>query len=343
MNNTSTSVEIAWKTSSSIEKSIFLWGESALEYKNLIEIKRGTPSHIYLNHLMPGKRYYYKVQQDYLTAEAWFETYPLPSENNSILFTALGDSGSGFEVQDEVATQMRFRRPNLVLHTGDVIYPKGEGSDLKDKFFDPYHSLMNTSPFYLSLGNHDYQTKEGKEILDAISLPKNDIDNSENFYTFTYGNIRIIALDSNMFITRGFHSTPQWNWLEKVLLNNKSHWTVVFFHHPVFSSGDHQIEPGMHNLHLLFAKYRVDLVLSGHDHHYERTKIIDGVQYIITGGGGANVRTPQPNETTEVAIKAHHFVEVEIKNDTLTIRAINNDGEILDFCTIQKHGNSCQK
>lgn len=341
MNVTTTSAEIAWKTFPSVDKSIFSWGSEECEYNNTFEISRGMPSHIYLSNLEPGTRYYYKVQHATLTAQAWFETNPLPDSDAPFKFAALGDGGSGFEVQDQINTQMRLLRPKFVIHMGDLIYPHGEGKHLKNKFFDPYHSLMNTSPFYIALGNHDYDTKEGQEILDAISLPQNDIDNSERFYTFVYGKSRFIALDSNLFLKQGFQGSPQWLWLEKTLKSNDSYWTIIFFHHPVFSSGGHEIAPAMQGLHALFARYGVDLVFSGHDHHYERTKIIDGIQYIITGGGGANVRTPHPNRTTEFAIKAHHFVEVGVTSDQITLKAINENGEIFDYCTLQKHGRSC--
>ena len=203
MNVTSTSAEIAWKTFPSVEKSTFSWGETECEYTNSLEVNRGMPSHVYLNNLEPGKRYYYKVEHADLIAQAWFETNPLPTSDAPYKFAAIGDGGSGFEVQDQIATQMRLLRPKFVIHTGDLIYPHGEGKHLKNKFFDPYHSLMNTSPFYIALGNHDYDTKEGQEILDAISLPQNDIDNSEHFYTFVYGNSRFIALDSNLFLKSG--------------------------------------------------------------------------------------------------------------------------------------------
>ena len=97
----------------------------------------------------------------------------------------------------------------------------------------------------------------------------------------------------------------------------------------------------MKNLHSLFVTHGVDLVFNGHDHNYERTKVIDGIQYIITGGGGANIRTPQPNETTEFAIKAHHFVEVEIADKYVTIKAINENGKVFDYCTLEKNGKGC--
>jgi len=339
-NSSSTGIDIAWGSKGG--NSLLEVGEAKGDYNlHRFVIPAGTKPHIRLNNLDPSKRYYYRVTNKKLVAEAWFDTHPQPGEEVSFTFAAIGDSGSGFDIQDEVAAQMRYLRPSFVVHTGDIIYSHGQAKHLKNKFFDPYHSLMNTSPFFLSLGNHDYDTREGMDILDAVHLPTNPVTETEHYYTFTYGNTRFIALDSIRFLTEGFEGSPQWNWLVQEFEKNSTDWTIIFFHHPLYSSGDHAIEPGMRDLHPLFVMNGVDLVINGHDHHYERTNIIDGIQYLVTGGGGANVRTPEPNSDTAFAIKAHHFVQIDVTPEYLRFRATNEKGETLDTCVWEKYTKLC--
>jgi len=340
---TTTSAHLSWGRYKA-KASVLDIGTEPDDYTFRQYVIKGTENpHVLIEGLEPGKRYYYRLRYHKLEARAWFETNRLSEDHRPFTFTALGDSGSGFPVQDEVATQMRLLRPKFVLHTGDIVYGKGQAEYLKDKYYDPYHSLMNTSPFYLALGNHDYLTRDGFDVLDSVILPTNPVTNNEKFYTFIYGNTQFFALDSTRFIQVGLEGSPQWNWFENELRNSKSLWKVVFFHHPLYSTGKHENETHlMRPLEKLFKRYGVDLVLNGHDHHYERSKIINGVQYIVTGGGGANVRTPHPNYYTAFAIKAHHFVRVDVTDYALTIRAINEKGEVLDHCVLEKGSPVCR-
>ena len=129
--------------------------------------------------------------------------------------------------------------------------------------------------FYAALGNHD-------DANEVMYKPFNM--GGKKYYTFKPPNasVRFFALDSN------YMDKEQLAWLEKELAASQSDWKIMFFHHPLYSSGAthgstlplrEQIEP-------LFVKYGVDVVFSGHDHFYERIKPQKGIYYFVSGGAG---------------------------------------------------------
>jgi 3',5'-cyclic AMP phosphodiesterase CpdA len=112
---------------------------------------------------------------------------------------------------------------------------------------------------------------------------------------------------------------------------------VVFWHRPPFSSGSgHGSEmETQKTLVPLMKTYGVDIVFNGHDHIYERTKLIDGTTYIVTGGGGAPLYNFKSwNEWTAYKEKAYHFCLVSINGLTMNVRMIRDDGTQGDSTTI---------
>lgn len=203
----------------------------------------------------------------------------LPGRKPGLRFAVIGDFGTGGRDQYAVAEQMcrwREEQPfNLVVTTGDNIYPDGNPEDFEEKFFDPMSCLLdNGVRFRLSLGNHDVITDDGRPELEepAFGMPARN-------YVFRRGGIRFVIANSNDF---------RMAWLERALQPGEGdRWTIAVFHHPVFSAGArHGSTPGLaEKLHGLFADAGVDLVLTGHDHVYSASKEQDGLRYVVTGGG----------------------------------------------------------
>jgi len=342
-NPTTNSIHLSWYRHSHQTKTVVQVGQKVGEYSlKKYEIEGNKPPTIKINGLNPGSRYHYRVVQDGLEFKSSFETQPKRGSQKPFSFLVLGDSGTGWAIQYKVAKQMKKFHPKFVLHTGDVVYKRGSGKFLKKKYLHPYHPIMKNAPFYIVLGNHDYETKRGKEILDVVILPKNSSVLTERYYTFTYGKTQFFALDSNQFLNRGFKGTTQWNWFKGELAKSRAKWKMVFFHHPLYGTGRHREDHHrMRPLESLLSQYGVDIVFNGHDHTYERTKVIKGVQYIVTGGGGAKVHTPRPDHNTAFAKRAHHFVRVYVGQNSLTIRAINQNGLVFDHCILNKGAKSC--
>ena len=161
-------------------------------------------------------------------------------------------------------------------------------------------------PLFASPGNHEYVTNQAQPYLDNIYLPANNPADTERYYSFDWGPVHFVALDSNCAMglaSRGsLHAAAQKSWAAADLAATKQPWKVVFFHHPPWSSGEHGSQLTMRrDFGPLFEQYGVDIVLTGHDHDYERSKAMvgdgvapsgtRGVVYWVVGSGGASLRS----------------------------------------------------
>jgi len=195
-------------------------------------------------------------------------------------FAVIGDFGTGDDRQRAVARKMcawRDKRPyDHVFTTGDNIYPDGDPGLFEERFFEPYDCLFRDDvKFHVSLGNHDIVMKSGLPQIrrKAFGIPRRN-------YVFREKGVRFVVADSNDL---------NYRWLRKqTRAEAGDHWTIVLFHHPVYSGGTHGSTPGFAStLRPLFERRGVDLVLNGHDHLYSVTRELKGIRYAVTGGGGA--------------------------------------------------------
>ena len=124
---------------------------------------------------------------------------------------------------------------------------------------------------------------------------------------------------------------------EQDLAATDARWIVAVSHRPPFSSGTHGDDRQVQEAFLpLFRRHGVDLVLSGHDHHYERSRPVDGIVYIVTGGGGRGTRAVGENETAAFAERVAHFVYVTVDHHRLELHAIDARGKVFDGLRIEK-------
>lgn len=267
-----------------------------------------------------------------------FPTVPSPSPStepqSGVRFLAIGDFGSGDEYQQAVADRMCTHHENEpfgdVVSTGDNIYDTGHPEEFDERFFDPYQCLFDKGVhWHASLGNHDAQTDAGRPVVDepAFGMP-------DEYYKFSLGPIRFIVLNTNVL------DEAQLGWmLDELQRARSAPWTVVVFHHPVYSVGLHGNTPGYDSLLARpFERLGVDLVLNGHDHHYSRARA-GKITYVVTGGGGSvlyDCPAPLP-DPIEICIRAFNFVEVEADQDALTVTALSEEGEVLDTIEVQRN------
>lgn len=253
-----------------------------------------------------------------------------PSQDFS--FLVFGDSGVGSSEQKQLAENMKQENAEMIIHTGDLAYNSGKYEEIQRNVIDIYGDLLTTKGFYPSLGNHDYGTDDGQPFVQTFSLPGN-----ERYYSFEHNDVLFVALDTNQPLSE----TPNQMlpWLEETLSANQSKWTVVYFHHPPYSSGLHGSEKkAQEKLVPILDKYQVDFVFSGHDHNYQRSCYIKagscqsaGTLYIVSGGGGAPLYPVGPRQWfTAQQISAHHFL-LATKNDcTIVFEVIGLEQQRLD-------------
>jgi 3',5'-cyclic AMP phosphodiesterase CpdA len=157
----------------------------------------------------------------------------------------------------------------------------------------------------------------------------------ERYYTFKpKDGIRFFALDSN------YMDKEQLAWLERELRQSGSDWKICFFHHPLYSSGGrHGSNAELRSLlEPLLLKYSVDVVFTGHDHFYERTKPQKGVSYFVVGAGGklrkGDIR--QTNLTAKAFDADNTLLLAEIAEEEMHFQAISRIGSTVDSGIIRR-------
>jgi 3',5'-cyclic AMP phosphodiesterase CpdA len=246
-----------------------------------------------------------------------------------VRFAALGDSGSGGADQRAVFEQMMTVPFDLVVHTGDLAYDSGTATEFDRTVFQPYSRMLRSFAIYPVTGNHDYATSRGAPFLRSFVLPENG--DTERWYSFDWGDVHFVGLDTEQIGSR------QAEWLDTDLMSNRLPWTVVYGHRPPFSSGDHGSDGNFRKYFVpLLEKYQVPLVLNGHDHHYERTNVLNGVTYVVTGGGGRGTRSVGHSSFTAFSEAVIHFVFVEVAGSRLVLHAIDGTGREFDQALIER-------
>ena len=293
------------------------------------QVQRSYYLHVaQLSGLDAGRTYSYTVSTGGvdLASDVQLHTEPGPTTWD-ITFDVFGDSGNGTNEQLGVRDAMRSRSSDFALHAGDVAYPHTSYEDLDDYFFGVYGEFMDSKPFYLSLGNHDYESLSGQPYLDLFYLPENADPPamSERYYSFDYGRAHFVALDTE--ILSGYYGGPaaaadMLDWLAADLDASDQPWNFVFFHRPPFSSSNIPVNPNLPSMAPVLEQYDVDIVFDGHDHLYARTlpmkgaapEVIGngGIVYVTSGGGGGGKHLCEPRPYTASCIRQYHFLNVSI-------------------------------
>jgi 3',5'-cyclic AMP phosphodiesterase CpdA len=258
------------------------------------------------------------------------------SPNDLLLrFVSVGDTGTGMKDQYAVAAAMaQYRQQNpfsCVILAGDNIYTNGEFEKIQAVFERPYEPLLSKGvKFYACLGNHDVRTDNGDLQIDYPGF-----NMKGRYYTFRQGEVQFFALDTNLYYVRNAGNNPagdaQLAWLERELSQSDAPWKVVFGHHQIYSSGHYGVNQAfIEKFSPLFKQYGVQLYINGHDHHYERSKAIDGTTYLICGGGGASLRPVEGADFTAYAESRLSFAAYEVYRDRAIVRGIGTDGTAFD-------------
>jgi acid phosphatase type 7 len=280
--------------------------------------------------LEPNSIYCYALQG--MTERAGFRTAPSATAFETTRFLAFGDSGDGGTYQYAVARQMFTVPFDLVLHLGDVAYDDGTLAQLERGYFRPYSELGRSFPAFLIAGNHEYGTQSAAPFRQAFALPENgQLLGLERWYSFDWGRVHFVGLDTERI------GPEQAAWLEQDLALAQAPWKIVFAHRPPFSSGEHGSNEAFQRYFVpVIARHRVALVLSGHEHHYERTKPLAGTTYIVSGGGGHDTRSVGSSPFTAFSVETLHFVQVEVKETELFVHAIDGIGTEFDSARISR-------
>jgi MYXO-CTERM domain-containing protein len=334
----------------------------------------GTTHVFALTDLRPETRYFYELAAGAnvlaRAEDCSFRTSPPAASRAPFRFLAWGDSGTGDEVQREVAARMErvLPAPAFALGLGDLVYERGAWQDYDPKLFRPYARLLRSTTFWPALGNHDVLTEGGAPYFDAFHLPAESgapgrPSGTERFYSFDHGLAHFTCLDSE-----SSDSTPggaMHAWAEADLADARARgkrWLFVYMHHPPYSRGTHDstAEPDLIQLHAdlvpLFEAQGVDLVMTGHSHVYERSFLArddavlqadlaeyskigspDGTVYLVSGCGGRTGSGPLDHPLMARSYGDVAGISViDVSWSEVRGRFLERDGRTTDLFTLRK-------
>ena len=264
----------------------------------------------------------------------------LPNKPGTVKFAVIGDTGTGSRQQVEVGTLMAAYHKKFpftfVVMVGDNMYGSQAPPDFLSKFEAPYKELLSSNVrFYAALGNHDEAGQKNYKLFNMAG---------ERYYAFRANasdvgtkvdkGVRFYALDSN------YMDKTQLDWIEKQLKTTDADWKICFFHHPLYSSArKHGSALDLRKaLEPLFIQYKVDVVLAGHEHVYERIKPQQGVYYFISGAGGTLRKGDlRPSQYTAAGFdQDYHFMLFEVDGDEMHFQAVSRVGKTVDSGVIKR-------
>ena len=226
--------------------------------------------------------------------------FPLPSvSHGATILLAGGDIGFCDGTHDEDVAALAASLPGTIALLGDLAYPDGSTTDYSRCFapaWTPLLSRIRPAP-----GNHEYATRNAVPYFTFFGASAGP--SGPGWYSYDLGTWHIVALNSNCYAVGGCGpDSAQFAWLKLDLAaagsSRPGACTLAYWHHPRYSSGLHGDDQEMQRIWAELASAGADIVLSGHDHDYERFAPIDGIRQFVVGTGGrslyAMVRAPEP-------------------------------------------------
>ncbi|MBN2619779.1 metallophosphoesterase [candidate division WOR-3 bacterium] len=280
--------------------------------------------HVELFDLTPGQTYYYQV----LPAGNVRQFTTFPSSSTTFEFSVIGDTRTDSVAHQSVIDQIAAYPKVLMMHAGDMVNDGNNEIDWRT-YFNIEDTVIQDYHLVPAIGNHEtpywpYDT--------LFALP-----DSEDYYSVRYGNAHFTVLNTEMDL---YGAQRDWLISDLETAHNDStiDWIFVNFHRPPYSSGyGHGSQIDVRDAWCsLLEQYSVDIVFNGHDHDYERTIPINGVVYIVTGGGGAPLHGVGYSSWTAYAESTYQLCHASINERVCTMRAIKPDGTVFDSLIIDK-------
>ena len=221
-----------------------------------------------------------------------------PGPQESFTVTAAGDGASGESKAIAVTNLISSINPNMFLYLGDV-YDKGTAVEFYNWYgkqgtnFGTFRNITNPT-----VGNHEYENGVAPGYFDYW-------DNVPNYYSYDAGGWHFISLNSNSAHIGVNSQSVQYQWLQQDLTANDQACTVVYYHHPLYNIGPEGSTTAMAPIWALLAQHKVEIVLNGHDHTYQRWVPLNGagqpssvgITEFVVGASGHGTQTIKKSDT----------------------------------------------
>ena len=290
--------------------------------------------------LSPATSYAVTVTSDGVVASSGFVTAPSASSQAPVKFLVYGDNRTDAVAHRAIVAGMGREASDFLVHTGDYVDVGGQPG-YWDTFFSIEEPLIGRKALIGTVGNHELFESGGGEWLSYFGAsgsqaPKGPDGAPLLDFTARWGSIRFFML--NGFV--GWKSGPDREWLEAELAKADAEgdlsYRIVVTHHSPYSSGLHGNNDlfAAAGLPELLVRHKVDLVVAGHDHSYERG-FTGGLRWIVSGGGGAPVYGRAGHaDGSQKFESTQHFLAVTADRERLTYVAKRIDGSIVERCGI---------
>jgi hypothetical protein len=333
---TPTSVAVVWQTYGPATTSLY-FGQAGGTQANVAREPGLRRDHVVkVTGLSPATLYSYRWESDgRIGPSAEFRTPPASTSRFS--FGVIGDFGIPTAASHANLRRLARDRIDFAITTGDNAQLHAAEDEYRNYVIEPLRELIAKRPFWPSVGNHDYENLGN--YLRYFALPE-----PERYYSFTYGGVLFVALDSNRY------DSAQKSWLRHTVAGSSARCKVAYFHHPFWSSGR-----GLHNgvrkrrrekIAGILERGGVDLVLNGHVQNYERSKPLRrgrvnrrrGIVYVVTGGGGAHLNPFVTRRRPHWSARRgafYHRLRITVANHRMRGRAIDSAGNVRDRFTVR--------
>lgn len=303
---TPTSVVVRWRSSIATNTTVKYGLTAGSLTQTASNASSVTEHEITLTGLTSNTKYYYSIGSSTQTLQGdaanFFVTAPTVGTEKKTYVWVTGDCGNNStnqaNVRNRYASYMGSNYTDVWLLLGDNAYDAGTDSEYQSKFFNVYKDdMLKKTVLWPATGNHDYannatrQNDHNVPYYSNFTLPTaaeagGVASGTEAFYSYNYANIHFISLDSygkesntyRLYDTLG----PQVVWLKQDLAANTQKWTIVYWHHPPYTMGSHNSDTESELVNIrqnfirILERYKVDLILCGHSHVYERSRLMKG-------------------------------------------------------------------
>lgn len=315
---------------------VIRYGESADDLDKQQQAS-GTLISFLLPDLKQGTKYFYQLT----SAETFSPIYSFDTEKHSAAFSFIvwADSQSGWDAFQQNISNTYQYNDAFGIGVGDLV-SNGADAEHWRMFFNILSESASGRPYYLIAGNHDYDGYY--DDLQPILYNNFTKHNPPQYFSWTYGNAAFIALDPNENFPIGIKpSSAQHTWLMGQLQSPEwqhATWRFVLLHQPPYSQGwkDYHGDIVIRELlEPLIEAAKIDFVVSGHTHDYERMTKMYGQQkttFLIVGGGGGSLETDGLSDEPKMdtVINVHHFGRFYVDDRTLRFEAIGLNKKLID-------------